>query len=223
MMLMALAVLAGALWTGVTNHRIGLLRKVARPDDRVPLLQMVDGLVAALSAGSVPAGAVRAAAGLAATRVHDQGCAKALLVVVGDAQAGRELGESWSSAAAEVRRGDHARVLAMVARGWLLSRQLGCPLAPSLRICADTLRADLERDRRIAAATAGPRATMHLLTVLPVLGLGLAALAGLSPWSVLASPVAVVTLVPGLGLMALGRVVSARMIRSAARPAGVPS
>lgn len=223
MTLVVVVVLAGALWTGVTSRRIRLLRRTARPDDRVPLLQMVDGLVAALSAGSVPASAVRAAAGLAATRVHDEVCATALLVVVADAQAGRALGESWASAAAEVRAADHARVLAMVARGWLLSGQLGCPLAPSLRICADTLRADLERDRRISAASAGPSATMHLLTVLPVLGLGLAGLAGLSPWPVLASPVAVVTLVPGLGLMALGRVVSARMIRAAARPAGVPS
>lgn len=85
------------------------------------------------------------------------------------------------------------------------------------------LRAEIERDRRITAASAGPRATVQLLTVLPVLGLVLASVAGLSPWPVLLSPAALVTLVPGIALVALGRVLTGRLIARAARSAPVPA
>ena len=65
---------------------------------------------------------------------------------------------------------------------------------------------------------AGPRATMQLLTVLPLVGLALAWLAGLGPQTVLLSPTALLTVVPGIGLILAGRALAGRLIARAQRP-----
>lgn len=191
--------------------------------DRAVLLAMIDGMVAALLAGAAPAVTVTTSARLVATRLRVRSCRAALAAVADRAEAGDDLADVWADAARAVPPGACRQAVAAIARAWALAGRLGSPLVPGLRVCAATLHAELERDRRIAAASAGPRATMQVLTVLPVAGLALATLAGLAPWPVIASPLAIVTVAPGCGLILLGRLIARRMIAAAARPARVPA
>ena len=111
--------------------------------------------------------------------------------------------------------------LAFLAQAWVVAERTGAPLAPTLTSAARDIRAALARQRRLAVLAAGPRATMHLLTVLPLLGpLAMMGLAGLDrPWS---TPVARSAVLAGVVLLWLGRRWAAWMIRRALRPPGVP-
>lgn len=223
MIAVVLATAAGLLWFGANRVAAPTRSRSTGPDPRAVLVDLVDGLVAALGAGAAPAGAVEVTCRLAAGRLSQERTSRCLSRIAAEAAAGADLVEVWERAAADLRGSPAGQVIASVARGWTLSARLGCPIAPSLAVSAGMLRAEIERDRRITAAAAGPRATVQLLTVLPVLGLVLASVAGLSPWPVLLSPAALVTLVPGIALVALGRVLTGRLIARAARSAPVPA
>ncbi len=64
---------------------------------------------------------------------------------------------------------------------WEQSESLGTPLAEAVATCAEARQADHDHELRRRAASAGPRASMILLTALPVVGPLLATLAGLGP------------------------------------------
>jgi len=74
----------------------------------------------------------------------------------------------------------------------------GAPVAAVLDAVSTTLRADTEADRARQAALAGPRATMAVLTWLPVAGIGLGLGMGVDAVAVL------VTTAPGWGCLGLG-------------------
>ncbi len=104
------------------------------------------------------------------------------------------------------------------AAAWRLSEQCGVPLAPALEQAARTARTRLTAARRLEAATAGARATMLLLTVLPVVGLLAAWALGVSPTVAAGSPPAAASLLVGAVLTGLGWVSGRAILRRAVRP-----
>ena len=95
----------------------------------------------------------------------------------------------------------------------------GCPLAEVLTRFAAQLEAEEDAEAARQTALAGPRATVRLLSGLPLLGLGLGMLLGVDPVSILlGEPAGLAALTAGVALTAAGRIWSARLVRSAAGP-----
>lgn len=180
-------------------------------------LDLLDGLAPALRAGLPPvaalrlmtssgAGSVPAAIGGGATT----GPRTARLVSGLGHAAGRgePLAPVWSAYAEAVGSDD----LRLVAAAWSMCDTLGSPLAPTVSLVSDVVRRRRAVRQRIAAALAGPRATMRVLTALPLSGPVLALAVGVSPGDLYAQPAGAVSLAAGVGLLALGRLWAARMI-----------
>lgn len=92
----------------------------------------------------------------------------------------------------------------------------GCPLADILTRLAAQLEVEDDAEAARQTALAGPKATVTLLTWLPLLGLGLGVALGVDPLSILlGTPFGVAALAAGLVLTAAGRIWSARLVRSA--------
>jgi tight adherence protein B len=95
----------------------------------------------------------------------------------------------------------------------------GCPLADVLTRFAAQLEAEDDAEAARQTALAGPRATVRLLTWLPLLGLGLGMLLGVDPVRILlGTPYGIAALATGVALAAAGRIWSARLVRAAAGP-----
>jgi tight adherence protein B len=79
-----------------------------------------------------------------------------------------------------------------------------------------------DADAARQTALAGPKATVSLLTWLPLMGLGLGIALGVDPLAILlGTPWGLAALAAGAGLTVAGRVWSARLVAAAAG-AGVP-
>ncbi|WP_423182321.1 type II secretion system F family protein [Arthrobacter sp. NyZ413] len=93
----------------------------------------------------------------------------------------------------------------------------GCPLADVLTRFASQLEAEDDADDARQTALAGPKATVRLLTWLPIFGLALGLLLGVDPFSILlANGVGWAALAGGIVLTIAGRVWSSRLVRAAA-------
>ncbi|WP_158607705.1 type II secretion system F family protein [Flexivirga caeni] len=195
-----------------------LRRRAGRSADLDVVVGMLEGIAPALAVGVTPATAVSTSASLAAVRVTRPGLRHDLLRLAREAQEGGELAPCWAQLYARHR----IPGLDDVARAWALSEQLGCPIGDALRTATAMMREQSDLDRRIAAATAGPRATMQLLTALPVLGVAIAALIGVPPWRLYAGSLGAFVLIVGALFVVAGRLLTRRMIRRAAAPAGLP-
>lgn len=170
------------------------------------VVELLDALGAALAAGLTPAEAVRVARlGESAPAVDD--VVRAVQEAAAD---GHPTGPVWERGA---RRCGHPD-LATLARAWTLSERLGCPLSDSVRSAAATARTRTLLQQRLAAATAGARATCTLLSLLPLGGVGMALFLGLDPLTLYASPIAAGSAGLGLVLLLGGRVVVRRMVDS---------
>jgi len=180
-----------AHWTSL------LARSRSRPD----LVPLLDALSAALRAGLSTSEALRLAA-----RTADPG--ELLTPVVRAADEGRPLGHEWRRLARTVAHPD----LAALAQAWTISDRLGCPLADAAATSAATARARIAVARRLDAATAGARATSAMLSLLPLGGLALALLLGLTPIELYGHGAAAVAGLAGLGLLVLGRWMVRRMV-----------
>lgn len=187
-------------------------RGTTRIEDLEALARVADLLAMALRSGATPVMAVQV--------VADQ-TADPWSGVLEDV---RERLASGGSAGGVWRR--HARThpeVGALAGAWVLSEDLGVQLAPSMTTSAQVLRARVQTRRRLEASTAGAKATMRMLTLLPVVGM-LAGLAfGLSPWEVYGhSPVTMASAVLGLALTAAGwllcRWVLARAVAAESHP-----
>ncbi len=100
----------------------------------------------------------------------------------------------------------------------------GAPVAAVLGRLAGTLEAEQDAAAQRETALAGPRATVRLLTWLPMVGLGLGMLMGVDPLGVLfGSPVGWTVLAAGAAFAVAGRAWSARMIAGAAGPSVLES
>ncbi|GEM_PF-515792 len=103
----------------------------------------------------------------------------------------------------------------LLVAAWSLGIDCGAPLTEAVDAAAQALRASAAAHRRAVSARAGPRASMWLLTVLP-LGGPLAALAiGADPMATFGQPVALASMAMGLLLTALGWWWSRRMLTRA--------
>ncbi|MFJ5861079.1 hypothetical protein ACIQCM_06630 [Pseudarthrobacter sp. NPDC092439] len=115
-----------------------------------------------------------------------------------------------------------ARIWAELAACFDIAEASGCPLAGVLTRFAAQLEAEDDADAARGTALAGPKATVGLLTWLPVLGLGLGAALGVDPLAVLlGTPLGLGALAAGAALTVAGRVWSAKLVATAAA-AGVP-
>lgn len=209
-----LLVLAALTWPGRATPgertwSAAGLRRVRRRDELglEEAAALAELLAMGLRSGGAPARVVE----VVAPDVPD--AARVLLDELGrELAAGRTGEQTWARWA-----GEHP-ALAPCASAWRLSQRCGVPLAPALEQAACSARAALSARRRLDAASAGARATMGLLTLLPVVGL-LAGLAlGVSPAALLGSPAALVSLATGVVLTVLGWATSRAVLRRATRP-----
>lgn len=183
-------------------------RRRSPVEDLEALARVADLLAMSLRSGATPVTAVA----VVSTQVA-QPWADVLVEVRDQLAAGAPAGEVWQ---------EHAREraeLSALAGAWALSEDLGVALAPSMTTSARVLRAQVQARRRLDASTAGARATMRMLTLLPLVGLLAGFPFGLTPWQVYGhSPVTMASAVIGLGLTALGWVVCRGVLSRAVAP-----
>lgn len=188
-----------AVGVGLSGGGASTWRRWRRPEggrlqDLESLAGVADLLAMALRSGATPVSAVRVVSAEAPRpwqpvleEVHEQ------------LTTGGAAGQVWRRHAQ-----DHPE-LGAVAGAWALSEDLGVALAPSMATSAQVLRARVQARRRLEASTAGARATMRMLTLLPLVGLLAGFAFGLTPWEVYGhSAVTMACAVLGLVLTAIG-------------------
>lgn len=173
----------------------------ARDREDVAVVDVLDALAAALNTGLPAAEALGV---VAAQSAHQPWLARAEQA----ARAGQSIAAALHRTARHTRQED----LAIGARAWELSERTGAPLADGLRAAARAGRARRDQAHRVAAATAGARATMTVLTLLPVGGLGLAVVLGLGPAQVYGNPAGLASAALGVPLVLAGRAVVRRLV-----------
>lgn len=190
-------------------------RAKRRPGDvEGAALAFLDAAAPALRAGLTPMAALRLAVGTSPGQPSAEG-QRFLDEFEAAAVSGQPASEAWSRLA--TRSG--SRPLAFVAGAWRLSERTGAPLAVAVERAAEGLRDARTRRRRVAVAVAGPRATVLVLTVLPLTGPLFGLACGLSPAELyLGSPLALVSVAFGVILLMLGRLWCRRLVRSAVGP-----
>ena len=93
----------------------------------------------------------------------------------------------------------------------------GCPLADVLTRFAAQLEVEDDAEAARQTALAGPKATVSLLTWLPLMGLGLGIALGVDPFAILVgTPLGLAALAAGAALTAAGRIWSSQLVRAAA-------
>jgi len=106
----------------------------------------------------------------------------------------------------------------MLAQAWSLTEDMGAPLAQGVRTTAGLLEARIAHERRLVAALAGARATVNLLTVLPIGGPLVALVLGIGPGELYGgSRLTQGSLMLGLSLAGIGRWWVRRMVRAVER------
>jgi len=178
------------------------------------LLGLLDAIVPALEAGMAPASALR----IVADARCGSGRPDPLTALTRDLSAaaagGARLGPLWRAAA----EAEASAELLLLAQAWSLTEDMGAPLAQSVRTTAGLLEARIAHERRLAAAVAGAKATVNLLTVLPIGGPLLALVLGIGPGELFGSSrLTQGSLVLGLALAGIGRLWVRRMVRAVAR------
>ncbi|MGB3594164.1 MAG: type II secretion system F family protein [Ornithinimicrobium sp.] len=182
----------------------------SRGKARLEVLPLLDGLSASLAAGLTPEESLR----MASRTTTDTGVRAMVAPVLQAAQEGRPLGVSWQRVAREQSHAD----LASLARAWLISERLGCPLSDAVATTASTSRSRTTTEQRLSTATAGARATSALLSVLPVGGAGIALMLGIDPLTLYGNPLALASALCGLCLLLVGRWLVNVMIGRVGRP-----
>ncbi|MER7073242.1 hypothetical protein [Terrabacter sp. NPDC000476] len=108
--------------------------------------------------------------------------------------------------------------LALVASAWQLTESTGAPLALAVERATRGLLDARSRRGRVAVAVAGPRASVTVLTLLPLAGPLVGLACGIDPRTLyLGSPLTLTCLGLGLALVGAGRAWCTRMIRTAVR------
>lgn len=166
-------------------------------EDLEGLARVADLIAMTLRSGATPVTAVRVVAA-----ESPQPWAGVLAEVHEQLSSGGPAGRVWRAHARERPE------LGALAGAWALSEDLGVALAPSMTTSAQVLRAQVQARRRLDASTSGARATMRMLTLLPLAGLLAGLTFGLAPWEVYGhSLVTMASACVGLGLTAVGWIV----------------
>lgn len=182
----------------------GRTRAASREVTLTEILQVLELVISGLQSGL---GSSRAVA-LAIAELPEASLVRQTLAVPG------QEAQCWADLARHTGDPD----VALVAQAWELSTRLGARLVDALVVAADALRAGAQLRQRQAVLLTGPRATVRLLTVLPLAGPVVAAALGLDPVSVyLGDPLAPVVLGVGGLLMLAGWGWSRALLRRAVR------
>ena len=113
--------------------------------------------------------------------------------------------------------GGEPRIWFELAACFDIAEASGCPLADVLTRFAAQLEVEDDAEAARQTALAGPKATVTLLTWLPLMGLGLGIALGVDPLAILVgTPLGMAALAAGAALTVAGRIWSARLVRSAA-------
>lgn len=113
--------------------------------------------------------------------------------------------------------GREQRIWCELAACFDIAEASGCPLADVLARFAAQLEVEDDAEAARQTALAGPKATVSLLTWLPLMGLGLGMALGVDPLAILVgTPLGIAALGAGVALTVTGRIWSARLVRSAA-------
>ncbi|WP_298749078.1 type II secretion system F family protein [uncultured Serinicoccus sp.] len=176
-------------------------------------LEVVDTVAAALE-GGLP---VSRAVGLALERARPapRKGGPEWAVVARAAREGEPLAPAWD----RVARRAGTPTLGAVARSWQVASRSGAPLAEALRVSAHTARERRRLENAVEAASAGARATATVLTCLPLAGIALAAVLGVPPTVLYATPTAWACLAAGATLLLLGQVLVRRLVADVLRSA----
>lgn len=201
-----------ALWNDDPVQAFGRWRASRHAGDvEAAALALLDAAGPGLHAGLTPAAAVR----LAATSAHGLPSVELRQFVEGLEHAalmGLPASGAWVDLAARSGSGP----IAFVAGAWRLSEVTGAPLAEAVERAAEALRDARARQRRVAVAVAGPRATVFVLTALPLTGPLFGLACGLSPLELyLGSSLAAVSVGAGVILVVVGRLWCRRLVRTA--------
>ena len=203
---------------GVPRWVHPVLRRQAAVED-VWVAEFAELAALALEAGLPPGAAAELAADVIGTgRV---GTAVSTLTAAVEAGAtGSSVGAALHRAVRTTHRARSpaAEPLGFLGVAWSLSDDLGAPAAGAARACATVLRgrAAAEAHRRVVAA--GPRASMWLLTALPLGGPLVGVLLGIPATTLYGRPAAILSAVLGVGLTGVGWVWARAILRRAARP-----
>jgi tight adherence protein B len=131
------------------------------------------------------------------------------------ADRGAALSPAWV-ALADVTR---SPTVGFVASAWRLSEVTGAPLADAVDRAAEGLRAGRSRRRRVDIAVAGPRATVQVLTLLPLTGPFFGWICGVPPLELyLGNAISSLSLLLGLVLLLAGRAWCRRLVAKAVAP-----
>lgn len=171
---------------------------VSAAADADALLQVLEAVAAQVRGGAAPAVAWDAA-------VQMLGYERAL---------------AGSTAIPETLRrfGGGQSVAASVAAAWELAEDVGAPLADLLERLGTSVRQDADVDAQSRASLAGPRATVRLLAVLPLVGVALGQLIGARPVHILlGTPAGRLSGVTGLCLAVLAHLWTRHLVGRAVR------
>lgn len=150
---------------------------------------------------------------------------QALTLALDSAASAGEVPESWAdlrrSAAlglplaqawARLARRSGSPTLGAAARAWGVATASGAPLATSVRSGAHAARERARLVRAVEVATAGARASVTVLSLLPVAGVGLAAVLGVGPAQLYGTVPAVASATLGVVLLVVGHAVTRAMV-----------
>ncbi len=178
------------------------------------VLAVLEGFAPALEAGLPPA----VAAGLAGEALGPglDPIARQLVANLSEAgEHGVPLAPVWRACGVETGSAD----IGFVAAAWQLSELTGAPLADAVQRAVASLRDARERTRRVQVAVAGPRATVVVLTVLPLTGPAFGLACGVPPAELyLGTPLSAAAAIGGILLMLVGRFWCGRLIASVTVP-----
>lgn len=201
----------GWTWERARQWRPGRRTVALRTTD---LLALLEAIAPALEAGMDSASALRIAADVRSVPGHPDPLGALAAEMASAAADGALLGPLWRAAAQSAGSAE----LLILAQAWSLTEDMGAPLAQAVRTTAGLLEARIAHERRLVAAVAGARATVNLLTVLPIGGPLMALVLGIEPDELYAgSRLSQCSLVLGLCLAGLGRLWVHRMVRAVAR------
>lgn len=178
------------------------------------LLSLLEAIEPALEAGMAPASALRIAADARSGSGRPDPLAALAREIATAAAEGAPLGPLWREAAESAGSAE----LLLLSQAWSLTEDLGVPLAQAVRATAGLLEARIAHERRLAGAVAGARATVNVLTVLPLGGPLLGMALGIGPVELYGGLLLTQgSLVLGLLMAGVGRWWVHQMVRAVAR------